>query len=65
MRKLSVIILTTLLVTGCVAHRAGEPSPAQGLGQALGYLIFSPVLVLAGLFEGIATAPSSTPTSTT
>ena len=49
-----MIILSTFLVTGCVP---GEPSPARGLGQALGYLVFSPVLIVAGLFEGIATAP--------
>ena len=57
MRKLYMIVLSTLLVTGCVSPRAGEPSPARGLGQALGYLVFSPVLIIAGLFEGIATAP--------
>ncbi len=57
MRKLYMIVLSTLLITGCVPHRAGEPSPARGLGQAMGYLVFSPVLIVAGLFEGIATAP--------
>ncbi len=57
MRKLYMIVLSTFLVTGCVAPRAGEPSPARGLGQALGYLVFSPVLIIAGLYEGIATAP--------
>ena len=57
MRRLYMIVLSAFLVTGCVAPRAGEPSPARGLGQALGYLVFSPVLILAGLLEGIATAP--------
>lgn len=57
MRQLYIIVLSTFLVTGCVSHRVGEPSPARGLGQALGYLVFSPVLILAGLLEGIATAP--------
>ncbi len=52
-----MIVLSTVLVTGCVSPRAGEPSPARGLGQALGYLVFSPVLIVAGLLEGIATAP--------
>lgn len=57
MRKVSVIVLATLLVTGCVAHRSGEPSPARAFGQLLGHLVFSPVMIIAGLFEGIATAP--------
>lgn len=57
MRKVIIIVLTSVLLSGCVAHRAGERSPAHGLGQAMGYLIASPVLILAGLFEGIATAP--------
>ncbi len=57
MQKLYMIVLSTFLVTGCVAHRQGEPSPARGLGQAIGYLVFSPVMIVAGLFEGIATAP--------
>jgi hypothetical protein len=57
MRRLYVIVLSTFLVTGCVSHRAGEPSPAEGFGQALGYLVLSPVMIVAGLLEGIATAP--------
>ncbi len=57
MRKFYVVILSAFLVAGCVAPRAGEPSPAQTLGQALGYLVMSPVLILAGLLEGISTAP--------
>jgi hypothetical protein len=56
-----MIVLSTFLVTGCVSHRTAEPSPApnpaRGLGQALGYLVLSPVMIVAGLFEGIATAP--------
>ncbi len=57
MRKLYMIVLSTFLVTGCVPPHAGQPGPARGLGQALGYLAFSPVLIVAGLLEGIATAP--------
>ena len=63
MRNVIVIALTGLLLTGCVTqHRAGhrDPAhqdPAHGFGTALGYLIASPVLILAALFEGIATAP--------
>ncbi len=57
MRKVYMIVLSTFLVAGCVSHRPGEPSPARSLGQALGYLVLSPVLILAGLLEGIASAP--------
>jgi uncharacterized protein YcfL len=57
MRNFFVIVLSTFLVTGCVSHNPGEPSPARSLGNALGYLVFSPVLIIAGLLEGIATAP--------
>jgi len=57
MRNLHIIILSAFLVTGCVAPGAGEPSPAQAIGRGLGYLVASPVLILAGLLEGISTAP--------
>ncbi len=57
MRKLFIIVLSTFLVTGCVAHRAGESHPARDLGLALGYVVSSPLMIVAGLFEGIATAP--------
>ena len=65
MEKLVVIAVSSVLLTGCVTHRAGEagaasghaPSPADGFGQALGYLVASPVLILAALFEGIGGAP--------
>jgi hypothetical protein len=52
-----MIVLSAFLVTGCAAHRTDQPGPAEGLGQALGYLVMSPVLIVAGLFEGIASAP--------
>jgi hypothetical protein len=65
MKKFIVILVASAFLTGCMAHRAGEPGsasghshgPTHGLGTALGYLVASPVLILAGLFEGIATAP--------
>ncbi len=57
MGKLVFVLLATTLATSCVAHRGHEIHPAQGLGIALGYLVVSPVMILAGLFEGIATAP--------
>ena len=58
MRKVNVVILSALLAAGCVAHRPGEaPGPAQALGQGLGYIVASPILILAGLLEGISSAP--------
>ena len=57
MRKFFVVILSVILIAGCVAPRAGEPSPAAALGQVLGYLVVSPVLILVGLVEGISSAP--------
>ena len=57
MRKIHIVILSAFLVAGCVEVREGEPSPAQAIGIALGYLVMSPVLILAGLLEGISTAP--------
>ncbi len=58
MRKFYIVILVAFLVTGCVAHRPGAPrSPAHDLGEALGYIIVSPILILIGLLEGIASLP--------
>jgi hypothetical protein len=62
-RGLCAVAVAALLSAGCVPHH-GHPhraphvhNPAQGLGLAVGYLIMSPVLIVAGLLEGIATAP--------
>lgn len=58
MKTLAAIIISAALVTGCTAPPPKEVQhPAHGLGVALGYLVASPVLILAGLAEGIASAP--------
>ena len=57
MRKLSVFFLLVFLTAGCVAHQPGQPSPARALGQVFEHLLFAPMMIVAGLFEGIATAP--------
>jgi len=57
LRGIQVAVLVALMATACVPHRAGEMSPAHGLGLGLGYLIASPLLILSGLLEGIVTAP--------
>lgn len=57
MKTIIGIVLSAFVLFGCVAPREGEVSPAQGLGMAIGYVIASPFLILAGILEGIATAP--------
>jgi hypothetical protein len=58
MRKIVAVGLSAILIAGCVPqHRPGDHGPAHGLGMVLGYLVFSPVMIVAGLLEGIATAP--------
>lgn len=57
MRKFFFVILSVILIAGCVPLRAGEPSPASALGQVLGYILVSPALILIGLVEGISSAP--------
>ncbi len=58
MRKFYIVILAVFLVAGCVAPRHAQPNdPAHSLGEALGYIIVSPILILVGLLEGIASLP--------
>ncbi len=58
MRKFYTVILVAFLVTGCVAPRHGHPNnPAHSLGEALGYIIVSPIMILVGLLEGIGSLP--------
>jgi hypothetical protein len=58
MKRIAAAIVSASLVTGCTAPPPSEVNhPAYGLGVALGYLVASPVLILAGLAEGIASAP--------
>ena len=57
MRKLHIVVLSVFLVAGCVSTGAPGPHPAREIGRAIGYLVASPVLILVGLLEGIATLP--------
>ncbi len=58
MRKILIVVVVAFLVTGCVAHRQGyPPSPAHSFGEVLGYIAVSPILILVGLLEGIASLP--------
>ena len=63
LRRLGVLLLAASLATGCVVNRPHDLNrarvvhPAQGLGMAIGYLVATPVMILAGLLEGIASAP--------
>ena len=58
MKRIAAAIVSASLTVGCAAPPPSEVNhPAYGLGVALGYLVASPVLILAGLAEGIASAP--------
>ncbi|MHA1528421.1 MAG: hypothetical protein ACTSVG_05340 [Alphaproteobacteria bacterium] len=58
MKRIAAAIVGASLTFGCAAPPPSDiQHPAHGLGVALGYLVASPVLILAGLAEGIATAP--------
>jgi hypothetical protein len=57
MRKLIVAILTFSLVAGGVAVRAAEPHPAREFGYVIGQIVVSPLVMLVGLLEGIASLP--------
>ena len=64
MRKSIVLLVSGALITGYVAypgvHHAVDDHQVhdskQSLGTAFGYLVASPILILAGLSQGIATA---------
>lgn len=57
LRRVQIGVLVALLATACVPMRDGEMPPAVALGKGLGYLVASPLLIVAGLLEGIVTAP--------
>ncbi len=58
MKRIAAAIVSASLTVGCAAPPPSDiQHPAHGLGVALGYLVASPVLILAGLAEGIASAP--------
>jgi len=58
LKPIVALLVGTSLTVGCAAPPDREVQhPAYGLGVALGYLVASPVLILAGLAEGIASAP--------
>lgn len=58
MKRIAALLASVSLTVGCVAPPPSHVRhPAEGLGIAVGYLVASPVLILAGLMEGIAAAP--------
>ena len=58
MKRIVTVIVSASLAVGCAAPPPSEINhPAYGLGVALGYVVASPILILAGLTEGIASAP--------
>ncbi|MCP5072458.1 MAG: hypothetical protein GY947_04080 [Rhodobacteraceae bacterium] len=58
MFKVSTVLLGTTVLAACVPTASQyQPHPARAVGVAVGYVAISPVLILAGLLEGIATLP--------
>ena len=57
MRKLIIAILTFSMVAGGAVARAAEPHPAREFGYVLGQIVVSPLVMLVGLLEGIASLP--------
>lgn len=56
LKKLAAVLLGAALVAGCAPARA-PTHPATEFGRAVGYVVASPVLILKGLVEGIASTP--------
>jgi len=58
MRKFVITAVVSLsMVTGSVVARAAELHPARELGYVIGQIIVSPLVMLAGLLEGIVSLP--------
>ncbi|MDX1514922.1 MAG: hypothetical protein R3174_14385 [Gammaproteobacteria bacterium] len=60
MQRLLVIISVSALLAGCAPPRADGPSPEHGFntfGEGVGQLLVSPLMIVAGLLEGIASLP--------
>lgn len=56
-RKIIIAGAAAAALTACNPQRAEIQHPGYGLGIALGYIVAAPVMILAGIAEGIATAP--------
>lgn len=60
MKSILVSVSIAALLTACAPPRAGGPSPEHGFntfGEGVGQLMLSPVMIAAGLLEGIASLP--------
>lgn len=58
MRKLIIAtVVSVSMVTGGIAVRAAELHPAREFGYVIGQIIVSPLVMLAGLLEGIVSLP--------
>jgi hypothetical protein len=58
MRKIIIeTVVSISMVTGSIAVRAAELHPAREFGYVIGQIIVSPLVMLAGLLEGIVSLP--------
>lgn len=59
MKKLTLALASSTVLVACTAPPSGQyqPHPARAIGVAAGYVAISPVLLVAGLLEGIGSLP--------
>jgi len=60
MKRMVISLSIAALLAGCAPPRAGGPSPEHGFntfGEGVGHLMLSPLMIVAGLLEGIASLP--------
>lgn len=60
MKRMLISMSIAVLLTACAPPRTGGPSPEHGFntfGEGVGHLVLSPVMIVAGLLEGIASLP--------
>jgi hypothetical protein len=60
MKSMIISLSVVAVLAGCAPPRAGGPSPEHGFntfGEGVGHLVLSPVMIVAGLLEGIASLP--------
>lgn len=60
MKRMLISLSIAAVLAGCAPPRAGGPSPEHGFntfGEGVGYLALSPLMIVSGLLEGIASLP--------
>lgn len=60
MKRVIISLSIAAVVAGCAPPRTDGPSPEHGFntfGEGVGHLMISPLMIVAGLLEGIASLP--------